>query len=165
MHTFKKDQSLVQGLFVALLIIDEHLRLVCFLFRVCWIVSWLCASRRGSRLDLVSLLKVVSERTNKWTLPNILSPCYAVDISQIITFLYWQTYRDLGLYYMCHGVFAALGKPSPNIDHYVPNIWPLTLTLHIDLDLIVRYKTAKFHIKTIFTILTFDLRPWPWILA
>ena len=23
---------------------------------------------------------------------------------------------------MCHGAFAAVGKPGPNIDHYTPNI-------------------------------------------
>ena len=52
---------------------------------------------------------------------------------------YWQTHRDLWLYSMCHDAFAALGKPSPNIDRYVSKIWPWpwtsTLTSRIDLEL------------------------------
>ena len=29
---------------------------------------------------------------------------------------YSQTHKDPGLYFMCHGAFATLGKPSPNVN-------------------------------------------------
>ena len=82
----------------------------------------------------------------------------------------WLLTNALWQYSICHGAFAALSKPSPNIDHYAPNIWPWTFTLTSvnDLDLKSRSKTRKCDIKTQFINvwpwpLTYDLdlRPWP----
>ncbi len=65
--------------------------------------------------------------------------------------------QPFGLYSMYHDAFSALIKPSPNIDHYMPNIWPWTLTLasSIDLDLKARSKSNKNAI----------CHAWPWPLT
>ena len=44
--------------------------------------------------------------------PQLLCECLGRERSLIT-----DKQKDLGLYSMCHGDFAALGKPSPNINH------------------------------------------------